>query len=483
MVTVKKIKLAPDNSSGSCGNSSNVCDNKNRGIDFIFSEIVGGNGLWQWGTFLLMYSLAFTGGIPLLIHMFAAFTPEFRCRVPVCDNAVGLHLSSEDLINPTWLQFAVPAKTENAAEFLIDGSKYDPCRMYETVDPKGGCVAENFKSSGNRSQGIICEEYVWDLSEFPETLTTKLGLVCEHQSQRRLLGSIMMVGLVIGSAVGGRVGDVIGRKLSMFVAVLIIGPTVVAGGYSENYMTYAVLRLITCSCLPLIWVNQQSCIFECFGSKHRIGVMVAKDFTWPITTLILACFGYFFRHWASLHLAIGISCIVVLVAWFITPESLRWLAQNGKRDEAHILLARIAKWNRKKISPEHWEEIDQILDEIQESAGHKIEQNLSPLTMFTRGYLLTSVILVLAWVTTNMGSFTLTLNATKLSGNIFLNFILSSLVDIPMAVVLLFTLDSLGRRLNLSLCVGMLGTSCLVLAFVPKNYTTAVLVFYLIGKV
>ena len=470
------------NCSGGKDNSSE-CDNNNKSIDYIFSEIVGGNGLWQWGSFLLMYSLEFVGGIPLLMHMFAAFTPEFRCRVPICDDALGLQTSPPDLINATWLQFAVPAKTENAAEFLIDGSKYDPCRMYEPVDPEGGCVAENFKSSGNESLGIICEEYVWDLSEFPETLTTKLGLVCDRQSQRRLLGSIMMVGLLIGSAVGGRVGDVIGRKLSMFMAVLIIGPTVVAGGYSENYLTYAILRLITCSCLPIIWVNYQACIVECFGSKHRIGVMVVKDIMWPLTTIILAGFGYLFRHWTSLHLAIGICCIVLLVAWFFTPESLRWLAQNGKIDEAHILLARIAKWNKRKISPEQWEEIDQILDEIQESASHKIEQNLSPLTMFTRSYLLSSVILILAWVTTNVGAYTLALNATKLSGNIFLNFILSSLVDIPMALILLFTLDRLGRRLNLSLCAGILGACCLILAFVPKEYTTVVLIFYLIGKV
>ena len=182
-----------------------------------------------------------------------------------------------------------------------------------------------------------------------------------------------------------------------------------------------------------------------------------------------------YKRQVHLHVAIGISCIMVLLAWFITPESLRWLAQNDKREEAHALLDRIAKWNKRTISAEQREEINLIFDDILESAGNSIEQNLSPLSMFTQNYWLSSVILILGWVTTNVGNYTLQLNATKLSGDIFLNFSLASLVDIPMAFLLLYTLDKFGRKLNLSLCVAILGVCCLVLAFVPKDSTTCLL--------
>ena len=61
-------------------------------------------------------------------------------------------------------------------------------------------------------------------------------------------------GLMIGSIVGGRLCDRFGRKMIMMVSVLIITPAVMFGGYSPNYTCYLILRLISCSVLPCIWI-------------------------------------------------------------------------------------------------------------------------------------------------------------------------------------------------------------------------------------
>ena len=62
-----------------------------------------------------------------------------------------------------------------------------------------------------------------------------------------------------------------------------------------------------------------------------------------------------------------------------------------------------------------------------------------------------------------------------------MNFFLASIANSGSILYVVSTANSIGRRKSLSLAFMILGTSCLVLAFVPKNYDKIILTFYLIG--
>jgi hypothetical protein len=55
---------------------------------------------------------------------------------------------------------------------------FDPCNMFENMNPYN-CQPESFDNSSI----VACESFVYDLSIFPETLTTKLDLVSYIQKQ------------------------------------------------------------------------------------------------------------------------------------------------------------------------------------------------------------------------------------------------------------------------------------------------------------
>ena len=63
-----------------------------------------------------------------------------------------------------------------------------------------------------------------------------------------------MLGMLIGGLLGGTLCDKFGRKNTILVATLVIIPTTMFGGYSPNYTCYLILRLISCSVLPCIWI-------------------------------------------------------------------------------------------------------------------------------------------------------------------------------------------------------------------------------------
>ena len=52
-----------------------------------------------------------------------------------------------------------------------------------------------------------------------------------------------------------------------------------------------------------------------------------------------------------------------------------------------------------------------------------------------------------------------------------------------MFILLYFVLDGVGRRWTMAAAQGALGLSCIMLAVLPKDMSTAILIVYIIGKV
>jgi MFS family permease len=95
--------------------------------------------------------------------------------------------------------------------------------------------ADCSKEAFDKDTIVECETFVYDNSYFDETLATKFNLVCNDEYKANLLGSVLMVGLLAGSIVGGRLGDLFGRKLTMSIAAGLIIPVTLGAGYVPSY--------------------------------------------------------------------------------------------------------------------------------------------------------------------------------------------------------------------------------------------------------
>ena len=245
----------------------------------------------------------------------------------------------------------------------------------------------------------------------------------------------------------------------MIASHLIMTPVVMFSGFSPNYETYAVLRLISASCLPIFWVCGHSLMLELFGKEYRNSVIMLKSAMGPPAQLILVMITYTTRNWTYIHLFTGVACLIPIPFYFFIPESPRWLTINGKQNHAYEILLTIAERNGKSLTKHQRDTINDTLVNIRNEANSfNGQENLSPRDMVRPMHLRKTLVLMVYWVTINVGVYTLQLNATKLHGNFLLNYTLVALSELPSSIVLLINLRCFGRRFSLFYVEFILGT-------------------------
>ena len=452
-------------------------DESTKDIDYLLENVIGPAGLGQWIVVFAIFPIGFASGYALLIHMFSAYEPRHRCYIPSCDDE-GAHSLDPNEFLPDWSSFTIPNNSATSEMLKVDES-YDSCSMFQPIGDT--CQPESF----NTTKIIDCERYVYEDAPFTETLTTQVDLVCSGgETKRRLLSTFMMLGLMIGSLVGGRLADKYGRRKIMFTGITIIIPIQIFAGYCQSYWTYALLRLIVCAAGPLVWVASHSLTLELIGTSKRQVVVLVKDFVFPLSNVFVTLVYYLNRHWTYMHIWTGVISLTAWPCFFLIPESVRWLVLNGDKEKAKDILCTIAKRNGKKLNIRDKKEIEEVLSSVEsKSKAHGKQEKLNPLDMFKGSYLKTTLIMLFNWITVCVAGYTLLLNATKLYGDVFVNFILVSIAgDLPGTFFLMFTLTYCSRKFNMFYCSLVTGISCIATGFIPKDYSVATTIFYLIGK-
>ena len=478
--------LLEDDSVTSISKNTEKCTKKSKikeDLDYIFDEIVGGGDggdLGQWVILFALFPVGLCAGFPLFMHLFACFEPRHRCYIPTCDD-----FNNSITLEPEWMSLAIPTNDSNfndgdncQAEMLKEDELFDKCHRYEPIQNQTTCELQSF----NHSNIVACESFVYDTSVVIESFTTKFDLVCEMQYKQMILGVMVMSGLTIGSEIGGRLGDKYGRKIVMLVATLVIVPTVMFSGYSNDFWTYAILKLICICALPCIWFNSHNLVIEIFSKDRRKNAVVIKEILWPIGGLGLVIVFYLTRHWTYFHLWTGGLCAFALPAFLIIPESPRWLSANIKSEMAERELLKIARWNRRNLSNNQKEKISIILRKLENDVNVDQEKKLGLKDMMDSNNFWKTMIIMSNWIITCVTCFTLALNVTRLSGNVFLNSaLLAILGDLPGKMLVGITLKFFSRRLNLFACQFLVGLFCVIVAFLPKTFNLPLISFYLLA--
>ncbi|XP_063089168.1 solute carrier family 22 member 3 [Cavia porcellus] len=324
----------------------------------------------------------------------------------------------------------------------------------------GLSCADPLAAFPNRSAPLVPCRGGWRYAQAHSTIVTEFDLVCVNAWMLDFTQAILNLGFLTGAFTLGYAADRYGRIIVYLISCFGVGVTGVVVAFAPNFPVFVIFRFLQGVFGKGTWITCYVIVTEIVGSKQRriVGIVIQVFFTLGI--IILPGIAYFIPNWQGIQLAITLPNFLFLLYYWLVPESPRWLITRKEGDKALKILRRIAKCNGKYLSSSYTEitvtdeEVSNpsILDLVRTPQMRKC-----------------TLILMFAWFTSAVVYQGLVMRLGITGGNLYIDFLISGVMELPAALLILLTIEPIGRRLPFAASNIVAGVACLVTAFLPEG--------------
>jgi MFS transporter, putative metabolite:H+ symporter len=310
---------------------------------------------------------------------------------------------------------------------------------------------------------ILLSGACWALVAYGVTIIGFLlpSLRQEWQVSSGLLGVVAgagLLGMFIGSIIGGTLADRVGRRRTLVWALFISGVFFLISSAAWNYSAFLVLRLLTGMGLGAIIPVISTLITEFSPSKVRGTLSVLINGCWGLGGTIAALVGYKVVLVYGWRLSMLFGCMAFLLCVLVRimlPESMRYLIAKGRFEEAQRQFAGIKLNYSDNPSP------------VNTPQTAPVEQKISTGGIWSASFVRITSSLWFMWIALNflyqgvLVWMPTLLASTHISeGRSFLLTMLISLGQIPGTLIVAFLVDRTrrGKLLIISLILLTLAT-------------------------
>ncbi|KAJ9582503.1 hypothetical protein L9F63_003196 [Diploptera punctata] len=323
-----------------------------------------------------------------------------------------------------------------------------------------------------------CSQWEFDENEFGQTIIGKWSLVCDRAEMVNVAEMMFLAGVAVGGLVSGMVSDRFGRKRTLMGSLVLQISLAVVMAFSPWFELYLVLRCF----LGFISVSVVFSGFVLLGGKWRTISGVSYLFPVPLSYITIAGIAYFIRGWSQLQLAITLPSVLLFGLWWVLPESPRWLLALGRTEEVMLILQEASRVNKRPLPPS----LDKILrqDILHKDSADQPKASIMDLFR-TPNMRKNSLVLYIIWFSVYLVYYGLVLNLGNIGGDIYLNTVLSGVVEIPAIAISILFLLKMGRRWPLCLTLVGSGIACLLTLIIdPGNLELewVTITFAMMGK-
>ncbi|TRY79719.1 hypothetical protein TCAL_01982 [Tigriopus californicus] len=387
--------------------------------EFLITKL-GSFGRWQKFIFLCACVVAFGNAMVTMTQTFVLYTPAYRCKIPECDDLGPYE-------GPEFLNFSIPFWGDEDIEV---GSVEDEERSCEAFVHRGTTTPSSGLEDGNNwcspamfsaAERYVCSEHIYKKAEYGNSLVMELDLPpCSKLESNWPLDPLISKATFLGMSY------MFGQLFGSFFAGLV---------------------------------------------GDLLGRIPTMMIPYALGEMFVGLMAYLMQDWRTFQMTLAILVFLLAGLWIVMPESPRWLISKGRMEKARVILTKAARMNRKTIP---------IQDLLILEEDH-VEENLGVWSLFS-GWIVTKVTLIMFinWIVATMAFYGLSLNSVNLGGDIYVNFILSALIEIPSYIFVVLVMDGFGRKTILIFCQILAGATCIAAGFVQQNWLITTLT--LIGK-
>lgn len=228
---------------------------------------------------------------------------------------------------------------------------------------------------------------------------------------------------------------------------------------------------------------------EWIGVEDRVLLGSLVTATYPFGQIFLGLTARAVHNYRLLLQIIYAPGFLILLYFWIAPESIRWLIVNRKKKRVLSTLKRAECVNGLKLSQNT---VDRINIEINENIKLKPddmddsneESKLHQFAIIFRksNLLLRFLFCAFAWLTSAFVSYGISLTSISLAGDKYINFVVIAVAGIPAMLFVYFLMESCGRRWTISLSLLIGGASIIASKILPSNFSILSITLFFIGK-
>ena len=320
---------------------------------------------------------------------------------------------------------------------------------------------------------IICTAWFFDAFDsiaIAYVLPAIIGLWHLNPQQIGLLIGVGFAGQLVGAIGFGWLAERWGRQLCMLITLLIFSLGALACAAANSYEQLWVLRFIQGIGLGGEIPLMAAYLNEFAHAENRGRFSLSVQVLFAIGLLVVALVSvYVVPHWGWRWMFVigAIPALVAIPMRTVLPESPRWLASQGRNDEADLALTRIentAVRDGKVVPP-----LPTNLPEVPEVRPRIVE-------LFRGIYLRRTIAVWLIWIGAYFVSYGITAWVPSLFRTVYhLNVeqsliygLIISSIGLCGTIAAIFLIDGIGRRPLLMLSLGGCSIPLISFAFLPQ---------------
>jgi putative MFS transporter len=156
------------------------------------------------------------------------------------------------------------------------------------------------------------------------------------------VASASFIGMFIGAALAGMLGDKFGRKIIFQWSIVIWSVGSIVCALSQSVTMFVILRLIVGFGMGAEYPIAQSMLSEFVPSSHRGRYLALLEGFWPLGFILAGVLAWLILPvggWRWVLVAAGIPGLYLLWVRRKLPESARWYEIKGHYDQAESIVA------------------------------------------------------------------------------------------------------------------------------------------------
>ncbi|XP_026343539.1 solute carrier family 22 member 10-like isoform X2 [Ursus arctos] len=423
---------------------------------------VGGLGKFQVLQMVLILPFAMMIICQILLENFTAAIPGHRCWVPLLDNGTVSDNDTGILSPDALLRISIP----------LD-SYLRPEKCHRFIHPQWQLLHLNgtFTNMTEPDKETCLDGWVYDQSSFPSTIVTEWDLVCNYQSQKSIVQSLFMAGMLVGGLIGGHLSDRFGRKLILRWCLLLLTIFGTSAAFVHTFLIYCSLRFLSGCSSIIILTNGMMLIIEWVRPPSKVMAITVIFCALSVGQIVLGGLAFVFREWRTLQLVVSVPFLVFFLSSRWLVESARWLIVNNKPEEGLKALRKVAHINGMQNAGDAltMEGLRSIMqDELEAAQIKTTELDLFRVPSLRKR---TCLLLFVRFGIT-VPFYGVIINLQHFGSNIFLfQVVFGALTAIVRSLPLLVQ-NHMGRRTTQTLFMFLVGLSVLVNTFVPQEMQT-----------